>query len=147
MIKIIKYKATDGKEFDNESDCLEYENLIEEIENIMSILVIPPKKGVDFSNGCGFIQQDGEQVKEVKIKLLEIFKRYSDHQWIKQTIDNDNASLSFVGRLIDDMNIRPLNSAWYRLMCIDNKFREWGQAYFALNPDKGKQIKLNKEQC
>lgn len=27
--------------------------------------------------------------------------------------------------------------------CIDEQFREWGQPYFAVNPDKGKQICIN----
>lgn len=76
------------------------------------------------------------RVREVKIKklldlgdkeLMKKIKKYSNMPNFRQN--------SIVGRYLDGT---PFYSFWYRLMCIDDSDREWGQVYFALNPDEAK---------
>lgn len=141
MKAITKFKAVDGKEFNSENECLDYENLIKKVNNIMKALPpLPKDEGCRFSNGEGFVQHDKTILRKVQINLLEEMKKHIDHKWIQETIDNENVHPSYVGRLIDDYGISPLNKAWYRFMCIDKLGREWGQPYFATNPDKAKQV-------
>ena len=144
MKTITKYEAIDGTEFDHENECLKYEKLIERIDLIMHELPKRPEDdGCRFSNGGGFIQHDKATLCKARIKILKEVKKHIKHPWVQQTIDDENVHPSYVSRLIDDYRIKPLNSAWYRFMCIDKSGREWGQPYFANNPEKGQQIKLN----
>ena len=141
MKVITKFKAIDGKEFNSENECLDYENLIKNVNNIMKVLPpLPKDEGCGFSNGDGFVQHDKTILRKVQINLLEEMKKHIDHKLIQQTIDDENVHPSYVGRLIDDYGISPLNKAWYRFMCIDKLGREWGQPYFVTNPDKTKQV-------
>ena len=144
MQSITKFKAIDGKEFDSENECLDYENLINNVSSIMNELFpLPNNDNCSFLNGNGFIQHDKQILRKVKINLLEEITKHIKHEWIQQTIDDENVHPSFVGRLIGDVGITPLIKAWDRFMCIDKVGREWGQPYFASNPDKGKQICIN----
>lgn len=142
MEKIIKYKTIDGEEFENKEDGENHESLIDRVGNLMSLL--PKTPNTDFFNGEGFIQHDRKNLIRVRRNLLEICKEYIDHNWIHQTIDNETVDPSWVARLLGDYNIRPLCKAWNRFYCIDNKYREWGQPYFALNPEEGINKCLNK---
>ena len=142
MKTIKKFVAIDGVEFLDKDKCLEYEKLIGEIRQIMSSLPDKPDT-CDFSNGSGYIKHDKESLERVKISLLNICKIHTDHKWIQQTIDDDTVHLSFAGRLIEEIGIRPLSNAWGRLMCIDNESREWGQSYYASHPDEAIQKQLN----
>lgn len=143
MKVITKFKAIDGKEFNSENECLDYENLIKKVNNIMKVLPpLPKDEGCSFSNGDGFVQHDKTILRKVQINLLEEMKKHIDHKWIQQTIDDENAHPSYIGRLISDYEIIPLKEAWNRFMCIDKLGREWGQPYFVTNPDKAKQVCL-----
>ena len=144
MEKVTKFKAVDGTEFSKENDCVKYELLIKRVERIMSVLPQTPKNdNCSFANGGGYIQHDKTIIRHTKVQLLELMKEYIDHKWIQDTIDNENVHSSYVGRLVSDYNIKPLNDAWYRFMCIDEDNREWGQPYFANYPVKGVQKQLN----
>lgn len=55
---------------------------------------------------------------------------------------NPPASFGWIGRYFDDGGHNCLYEAWSRLRCIDEKGREWGQPYYALNPEKGEQKSL-----
>ena len=143
MEVITKFKAVDGKEFIHQHECMAYEVLIMQVDKIMSVLPYIPKD-CDFANGDGYIQHDTKQLRVVEIEILKLCKKHIKHHWIQQSIDNELMHKSYVGRLLGDYDIRPLNNAWYRLMCIDKMGREWGQAYYANNPTAGQQIQLNK---
>lgn len=144
METITKFKAIDGKEFTSEQECLKYESLIRKVDGIMALLPpTPDNDGCSFANGDGYIQHDKAKLKNAQVQILELCKDYIDHKWIQQTIDDESVRPSYVGRLIDDYNIRPLNKAWFRFMCVDKQNREWGQPYYANNPEKGKQVQLN----
>lgn len=137
MKTITKFQAIDGVEFYTDSECLNYERLICAVENIMGELEQPPDdKDCKFANGDGFIQHDKVTLSRVRIDLLKEIKKHIDHKWVQQSIDDESIHPSWVARLISDYNIRPLSNAWYRFQCIDVRGREWGQPYFANNPEK-----------
>lgn len=142
MEAITKFKAKDGIEFVSEQECVEYELLIDEVNSIMSSLPNRPD-GSDFANGSGYVQHDKTILQRVRLRLLFVCQRYIDHKWIQQTINNENVHPSYVGRLIDEYGINPLSKAWYRFLCMDSNSREWGQPYFATNPDSAKQVRLS----
>jgi hypothetical protein len=144
MKTITKYEAVDGTEFDTEKECATYEKLIARVNSIMAELPSKPNDdGCHFSNGGGYIQHDKNVLQSVKMKLLTEIKKHIDHKWVDETMKDDSVDLSYVDRLLDDYQIEPLRNAWYRIMCIDKEAREWGQVYFAYNPEKGQQVKLN----
>ena len=135
MKKIAKWVAIDGTEFNEEQKCIDYEKLITKVESISAKLPSIPDT-TDFSNGGGYIQHDKVVTDAVRVEILELCKEYIDHNWIQQSIDDLNVHPSYVARLLDDYNIRPISSLWHRFWCIDKKYREWGQPYFAANPEK-----------
>ena len=142
MEKITKFKAIDGAEFNNKNECLDYENLIERVNAIMSKLPKLPSNETDFVNGAGFIQHGKLDLILARLSLLKICKEYINHKWIDQTMYDETVHPSWVARLLGDYGIRPLQKAWDRFLCIDKQHREWGQPYFAANPDKGQQVRL-----
>lgn len=120
MKVITKFKAIDGTEFTKENECLKYELLIKRVNEIMALLPPTPNDdGCNYSNGSGYLQHEKQIFRNAQIKLLEICKEYIDHKWIQETIDDENLHSSYVGRLLSDYAIKPLNNAWYRFSCID----------------------------
>lgn len=143
MKKIIKYKADDGREFLNEDECMEYETQERFIKSIISVLPEPPDD-CGFSNGEGYIQHEPVIVNAVKTQLLREALRHSDHKWLQESIDKDDIHPSWAARIMGDcVKSNALNRAWYRIQCIDNRYREWGQPYYANHPGEAKQICLN----
>lgn len=133
MKQITKYVAIDGTEFNNENECLNYENLIKKVDLIMAELPFPKVDRLDFVNGGGFVQHDKKVLRKVQMNLLEEIKNHIH-------IDDENLSMSYVDRLILDSGISPLKKAWHRFMCVDELAREWGQPYYAKHPDKAKHV-------
>lgn len=120
MEQISKYKAIDGTEFSSSQKCIEYENLIQRIDEIMKPLPpLPKDDNCNFDNGHGFIQHDKYTLNEVKIKLLKEMQNHINHDWIQQTIQK-GLDASYVGRLLSDYNHKPFSKAWRRFSCIDS---------------------------
>jgi len=131
---ITKYKATDGTEFFDKEKCEKYESLIEQVNSVMSALPARPNN-IKFLDGHTYIQHDKRILRETKISLLEICKKYITHDWIQQSIEDDNIHPSWVGRLLSDSDIEPLIKAWHRFECIDTENREWGRVSLSENPN------------
>ena len=135
MEQITKYKAVDGKEFLQKSECIKYEQLISDVDAVMSQLPHRPDD-TTFTNGAGFIQHSKEVFDKVRLELLAIIKQRIDHTWIDQTINDETVHPSWVGRMISEHGIRPLQEAWHRFECMDKDLKEYGQPYFAKNPSE-----------
>lgn len=136
MQRIQKFKADDGAEFPTEAECLEYEALCAEIAEVMATLPKrPDDDGCRFSNGHGYLQHTPEKFWPVRDALLRIGNRLMPHKWFEQALADKTVHASWCGRLIDETS-SPLMRAWYRVMCVDKELREWGQPYYADNPDK-----------
>ena len=136
MQRIQKFKADDGAEFTTEAECLEYEALCAEIAEVMATLPKRPEDdGCRFSNGHGYLQHTPERFWPARDALLRIGNRLMPHKWFDQALADKTMHASWCGRLIDEAS-RPLSRAWDRFRCVDKDLREWGQPYYANNPDK-----------
>lgn len=84
------------------------------------------------------MQHDSATLERARVSILKIGQRFTTFPaWLQQTIDSPECCHpSWVGRLIDDACPRPVKSAWFRFQCIDKQGREWGQPFYANNPDK-----------
>lgn len=144
MKEIIKYVAKNGIEFTEKQKCIDYELLIDRVDKIMERLPKPPENdGCNFANGHGYIQHDRELLKSVWNDLLDEFATRIDHKWIEESKDF-KADASWVARLVGDYDIKPYWQAWSRMSNIHRPtLREFGQPYFANNPDKAEQFDIN----
>lgn len=143
---ITKWKAEDGREFDDKGKCEKYEADCLEIAAIIGQLVALPGHldSCAFANGSGYLQQDQTVFMKVRLQLLEKAKDYTDFRWIQESIDDPSVDPSWAGRIIGECGNGPINSAWYRIMNTDKQFKEWGQGYFTHNPGgREKNVCLN----
>ena len=140
---ITKYKAFDGSEFTDKTNCMQHEENCAIVEKIMRCIDLAPQD-CDFANGGGYLQHDKNALLKVRNEFLEFCKRYTSHKWVQETIDKGwDAHSSYAARVIDECAPRSISKHWYRFSCIDDKGREWGQPYYAANPDQAKQVRLN----
>ena len=153
-VKVTQYVADDGTVFDDEKRCLQHEALVKRLEPIKKLLEVGfDINHINFANGSGYLQHDRDNFENAKRMLLEIaLESFEEsdkgpYEWIKTTLEKswDDSSIhpSWAGRAIDDGCPSPVKSLYYRLYCTDESYREWGQPYFATNPDKGTQKRLN----
>jgi hypothetical protein len=150
MRQITKYAAADGAEFTSADACIAYEALAAEVAEIMATLRARPDDDADcnFSNGHGYLQHDPEMFYRARLSLLKLAQRYTTFRWIQESIDDPTVHPSWAGRIISEACPRPLYAAWARLSCVDDQFREWGQPFYANNPDKAPESRrLNPEQA
>jgi hypothetical protein len=146
MKQAIKWVANDGTEFSVFSDCEKYEVLCEAVSEAMKNLAAKPD-GCDFANGSGYIAhtQAGldAAIAILAAAALDFYpKGGTSEEWFTQWRDGKR-HVSHVARLVNDGRERCLDAAFYRLMCIDGKLREWGQPYYAAYPDQAKDVCLN----
>lgn len=134
MKAITKYVAFDGTEFIDHTKCCDYELLCEEVAAIMARLEPCNVRGSDY------VQQSGPVFLGVQHDLVVIFERerpdLKDHhtEWARNA--TRNAGMTLIGRYIDDAGSNPIRQAWGRIMHTDHKFREYEQAYYAIQADK-----------
>jgi hypothetical protein len=132
MEEVIKYKALDGSVFNTKKECLDYEVIIAKVNSIMCGFVKRPESS-DFTNGKGYIQHDISTVNKAKKDITDYGNK----------LFNSSCGFGFIGRYFDDSGKKCLYTAWGRLNCMDDKGREWGQGYYAVNPDKAVQKPYN----
>lgn len=143
-IERVIYRAYDGTEFSSIDLCADHEKNCLLVDKIIDQLIKTPDDS-DFGGGAGYIQHDLNNVLKVRTEFLEFCKRYisTKHDWIQQAIDRGfDVHWSYPYRILSEVLPPHMNHLANRFYCIDDKGREWGQPYFALNPEKGTQIKL-----
>lgn len=150
MQAITKYKANDGSEWDEPEKAVRRDHLIADVDDVM-VSLNPCPDDTNFANGHGYVQQDAEQIAKVKANLFTIanqdgiLKWWIDDQKARHGKTDDflinDTHASWYCRMLDGSH-RPLERAYSRLCNIDDECREWGQQYFANNPEKGDQIQL-----
>jgi len=146
MKEIIKYVSEDGTEFKNGTDCVKYEELCNRVQKAMAILPDRPETS-GFSNGVGYLRHNSVDFNLAKQSLLLIIAERLNLEWLKKEATLDPHLIhnnSIVGRYVCDSGNKALNKAWYRLMCTDDQYREWGQPYYAINPTKGKDVVIQR---
>lgn len=145
MNVITKYQSEDGAEFTSADACSAYEALVSNVREIMERLPERPDlPGCEFQNGGGYVQHNTENVLSVRKALLELAAPYCTYvDWVAKAIDDTSIHPSWPSRIIGEACPSPLSHAWYRFMCMDSEWREWGQPYYANNPDRATQKRLN----
>jgi hypothetical protein len=144
MRVVTKYVSDDGREFLAAPECIQYEALCKEVDEIMAPLGMRPDlPGCGFENGDGYLQHDPVVVAKVRNALLKIANTIMPHKWFDQSIADHNADPSWAGRLIGEMSERCLVRAWNRFSCIGAGAREYGQPFYAAHPERVKPVCLN----
>lgn len=148
MKSITKYVSDDGLEFTSERECISYEALCKEVSEIMDKLAPRPAlPGCGFENGDGYIQHDPEVAWAAKVAILKVANGIFPHQWLEQSMDDKSVDPSWAGRIIGDLSQKCVYQAWHRFQCMDKEFREFGQPYYALHPERAKDACLNAERA
>jgi hypothetical protein len=144
-VKVVtKYESNDGKLFDSEADAVGHEEYLKQAKTVAGILPPRPDDGCKFDNGAGYIQHTPELVREYKraVLLLAASKR-PDVKFAEWAEKPDQVhGMSVVGRYIDDGCDKYIGRLWYRVCCLDDQCREWGQPYFALHPGRAENFKM-----
>lgn len=144
MKKVEMFEAEDGTLFKTIAKALKYNKIYKRVKDLCNMLGGPINDpGCNFANGDGYYQLTPEMVRRFDNAFIEaikefepeLFKEYSDKN-LPFVITN-----YFTGRWLDDNN-SPLYTAVMLRHRVDEKFRLWGQTYYAMNPEKGKQNKL-----
>jgi hypothetical protein len=140
-----KFLADDGTQFDTEHDAMQHESLCQEIWRLMQKLrPLPDLPHCEFANGAGYVQQIPADFLHVQAELARIAQRSFpsgnfSHHFDHAINATKPAGHTFIGRLMDDGCPSPVSRAWNRIMCTDDQFREWGQPYYAMHPEKATQ--------
>ena len=129
MKEIKRYKAKDDTIFDTESECIKYENLLNDVKAITNDLR-PIPDDINFSNGHGYVQQNSIAYQIVRKLLLQLAKQYTDSDWVQEMINDPSIPVRNAGRIMQEGMPSPIYSVWLRLCSMDDRFREWGQMYF-----------------
>lgn len=138
--EITKFETIDGKTFEKREDAEKYELFLLEINKLLRLINADSKHDtIDFKNGKGFFQLTSEEVKCFIDGFGLLIKKY--HQDLFGVYNKNPKGI--IGRYLCDME-SPLYRAWQYLACIDSDNRRWGQPYFALHPDEGESIWLNR---
>lgn len=92
-----------------------------------------------FSSGDYYIQHIPHIVDKVQKEFLEFcYKRTGNKIYLSETVHRQG----IIGRYLDDSGDSTLYKNWYRFMCIDDHYREWGQPYFAINLNEQEKAKF-----
>lgn len=131
MKPITIYEAPDGSRFDTQPQCLRYEEMLLAIKRVeLSLGGTPPD-----SNGGTFVQHTRDQIAEFDREFEKIIRNYFSNE---QADSYRRQPTGFVWRVLSDSNT-PFNTAickaGYRRQAIDSRLREWGQIYYANNPN------------
>ena len=136
--EIHKYKAKDGSEWNTVEEAEKREVIVDAASDFIKPLGEKPKDPkCEFANGKGFIQHDKYIVAQMKMNFI----KFCAVTLKKPELLRDKCSFNFIGRYLDDSDSPPYY-IWSRLMCIDDHGREFGQAYYANNPQEATYIKL-----
>lgn len=132
---ILKIESQEGRIFDTSSECVKYERIYSQIINLLSDLFDYKDDSLDFANGRGYIQHPPGTRYKLEVELVKLTNEYLE--------ENFTLGQGMIHRYIDDCNHKLLKKLSYKITCMDKRDREYGQPYFAINPDKCVDIKLN----
>ncbi len=146
MKAVVKYQANDGSLFDDEATASSHDKFLAALKTLEATLPpLPQNDGCSFANGDGYIQHDSATVRAYKQAILRLAAErklgFKFAEWVDHP--DDVHPHGVVGRILSDGD-RHLYKAWYRMMCMDDQLREWGQPYFALNPGTGKSFEIKR---
>jgi hypothetical protein len=144
------YEADDGSKWSTMEQADRRDQLIRAVKYALEPLGdLPRDDGCRFANGHRYIQHTPGAVQTAKARLITASESICG-KWIEEHRENgyDSTDMhpSWFQRFADDSGCTPLSRAWGRFACIDLLNREWGQPFFANNPDQAPdQTPLNQE--
>ena len=142
---ITRFEAIDGSVWPTLEKAEAHEALIRDVAEAMKPMGERPK-GVDFTNGSGYVQHTVQAVASARRSLIALTRPRIQHWFDQQKRDHntdfDMVHPSWFGRMLDG-SATPLEDAWRRLCCVDPLNREWGQPYYATHPDHARRFCLN----
>jgi hypothetical protein len=127
MKESVVYISEDGCKFDNKEECFKYEAAFNKLKELFKKLPKHPEN-CDFTNGHGYIQHDADTFEKVKNTFYKMACAY--HSDMKYEMDN----YAFWCILSDSSS--PFYGYGQRFLNTDIKYREYGQPYFKLHPEK-----------
>ena len=142
MKEIVVYEAKDGKRFDKESDCYDYEIVIYCAEQIMETL--KPRTPIDYNHA---VQQDLQEVRSAFNKFMLLCARviplFARHF---EEVADGTRHPSHAWRILSDYSYDypVLHKVWSRFECISQTSGiEYEQPYYTQheNEFKGEIIK------
>jgi hypothetical protein len=137
MKEIKRYVADDGTEFIDATACRMHEAYVEHIGIATRGLPARPEN-IEFTNGRGYVQHEPEAL--LQSAWRAVCRIAASHH------GPDFADAPFRSqRVIRTLwEATPAEFAFvHRITCLDEQYREWGQPFFALNPDNAESICLN----
>lgn len=91
-----------------------------------------------FSSGDYYIQHVPHIVDKAQREFLDICHQVTGSKiYLSETVHRQG----IIGQYLDDSGDNRLYKNWYRFMCIDEHYREWGQPYFAINQNEQEKAK------
>lgn len=144
MKTVTKYEANDGKLFDYQIDASAHDDYLKQVDVVAAMLPPRPDDGCKFESGGGYLQHAAETVREFKRSVLLLAaNNRPDSKFVEWAKNPDEVhGISIIGRYIDDGCDRYIGRLWHRVCCMDSQCREWGQPYFALNPEKAERFQI-----
>ena len=140
MQTVTRYKANDGTEFTNAVDAVDRDALLIEIEKANAIMKRAVDDGCSFTNGHGYIQHTPEEVNQFHIAVAVLIRLEYNDEHAQTFLKNPRG---IIHRILDDPKC-PLGRTMNRVFCIDDRYREWGQPFYAMNPDQGDQVECSR---
>lgn len=134
MKEVTRYQSNDGKIWEDAMNAQKRDNQIE----LTKIAMKPLDTGsldINNSNSRGYIIHKMENIRTTKKSLIELSKSNLPEGWLENSsVTPMDIHPSYFARFID--NDGPLSRAWSRMCCIDDEGKEYGQMFYAINPDK-----------
>lgn len=127
MEVVTRYKVGD-RLFEDEIEARSFENFMVAIEAAHAVL--GSAEGLDY-NGGNFIQHDAASVVDFLAATHRALVLSGHIEEAQMWLSNPKG---LVGRFLDDSN-NPARDLYWRYQRIDSQHREWGQPYFANNPN------------
>jgi hypothetical protein len=132
MKVITLYQAVDGSNWPTEAEALARDALCSHVKEAMALLR-PRPKDAGFDNGKSFVQQSPGPALAAKQRIVDLAYAITNHAVFTNNAEEIHPS-SVAGRILSETS-GPLNDAWWRFACMDDRLREWGQPYFVSHPN------------
>ena len=137
METVHKFKAHDGKLFDDVEECLWYEEMIGAVKEAIRLILPEEHDTVAFSNGHGYIQLTAATKTVFITMYLGAVERFLPDLL---PLAKGNPT-GIVGRYLCDGD-SPIYKLFLLADRIDSQNRLWGQSYYAKNPGAGDLVML-----
>ena len=95
-----------------------------------------------FKNGFGYFQHNKKYVIKYKKYLMNLAYDITSANIFKRDPEEVNTH-GIAGKFVDECGDKELAKYWFRLICIDDDYKEWGQPFYVNGNAGKKDISLN----